>query len=71
MDPVTQANTILGLQLFKKLSEDDPKKNLFYSPPSIGSALSMVFWGAEGYTAAQISQVFLDTYLMQLRITEQ
>ncbi|XP_066482702.1 serpin B6-like [Tiliqua scincoides] len=57
MDSVTAASTTFALDLFKKLSEDDPKKNLFFSPLSISSALSMVFQGAKGNTAAEMSKV--------------
>ncbi|KAJ6664524.1 hypothetical protein lerEdw1_007181 [Lerista edwardsae] len=57
MDNLTAANTAFALDLFKKLSKDDPKKNLFYSPLSVSSALSMVFQGAKGNTAAQMSKV--------------
>lgn len=57
MDSLTAANTAFTLDLFKKLSEDDPKKNLFFSPLSICSALSMVFQGAKGNTAAEMSKV--------------
>ncbi|KAL8182578.1 UNVERIFIED_CONTAM: hypothetical protein K2H54_058408 [Gekko kuhli] len=57
MDCVAKASTAFALDLYKKLSEDDPKKNLFFSPMSIASALSMVFLGAEGNTAAQMSKV--------------
>ncbi|XP_066480560.1 uncharacterized protein [Tiliqua scincoides] len=57
MDSVTAASTTFALDLFKKLSEDDPKKNLFFSPLSINSALSMVFQGAKGNTAAEMSKV--------------
>ncbi|XP_015275446.1 PREDICTED: serpin B6-like [Gekko japonicus] len=57
MDCVAAANTAFALDLYKKLSEDDPKKNLFFSPMSITSALAMVLLGAEGNTAAQMSKV--------------
>ncbi len=35
---------------------DQPGKNLFYSPYSITSALSMVYGGAQGNTASQMSE---------------
>ncbi|XP_060100252.1 serpin B6-like isoform X2 [Heteronotia binoei] len=57
MDRVTAASTAFALQLFKKLSEDDAKTNLFFSPMSITSALTMVYLGAKGNTAAQMSKV--------------
>uniref|UniRef100_A0A6J0VAX0 Serpin B6 n=1 Tax=Pogona vitticeps TaxID=103695 RepID=A0A6J0VAX0_9SAUR len=57
MDSLATANTTFALNLFKKLSEKDPTKNLFFSPLSITSALSMVLLGADANTAAQISKV--------------
>ncbi|XP_078544127.1 serpin B6-like isoform X1 [Lissotriton helveticus] len=56
MDSLSEANTSFALDLWKKLSENDKKKNLFYSPISISSALAMVFLGARGDTAAQMVQ---------------
>ncbi|XP_069074131.1 serpin B6-like isoform X2 [Pleurodeles waltl] len=56
MDCLCEANTSFALDLWKKLSENDSKKNLFYSPISISSALAMVFLGAQGDTAAQMVQ---------------
>ena len=38
---------------------DRPGKNLFYSPYSISSALSMVYGGAKGNTAAQIAEAMV------------
>ncbi|XP_077209582.1 serpin B6-like [Paroedura picta] len=57
MDRVTAASSTFAVHLFKKLSEDDPQKNLFFSPMSITSALTMVFLGAGGNTAAQMAKV--------------
>lgn len=57
MEILAQATTAFGLDFFKKLSKDDPKKNLFYSSLSICSALSMVLEGAKSNTAAQMSKV--------------
>ncbi|XP_069074067.1 serpin B6-like isoform X2 [Pleurodeles waltl] len=56
MDCLCEANTSFALDLWKKLSENDSRKNLFYSPISISSALAMVFLGAQGDTAAQMVQ---------------
>ncbi|XP_078544138.1 leukocyte elastase inhibitor-like isoform X1 [Lissotriton helveticus] len=56
MDSLSEANTSFALDLWKKLSENDNKKNLFYSPISISSALAMVYLGAHGDTAAQMVQ---------------
>ncbi|CAJ1081847.1 uncharacterized protein LOC117829333 [Xyrichtys novacula] len=51
---LAKANSIFNLALFKQLSEDDQKANIFYSPFSISSALAMVMLGARGNTAAQM-----------------
>ncbi|CAJ1081849.1 leukocyte elastase inhibitor-like [Xyrichtys novacula] len=54
---LAKANSIFNLALFKQLSEDDQKANIFYSPFSISSALAMVMLGARGNTAAQMLEV--------------
>uniref|UniRef100_A0A9L0SEM8 Serpin B6 n=4 Tax=Equus TaxID=9789 RepID=A0A9L0SEM8_HORSE len=56
MDTLSEANGTFALNLLKKLGEDN-SKNVFFSPMSISSALAMVFMGAKGNTAAQMSQV--------------
>ena len=56
MDALLEANGTFALTLLKKLGEDN-SKNVFISPLSISSALAMVFMGARGNTAAQMSQV--------------
>ncbi|XP_078529183.1 serpin-like protein HMSD [Lissotriton helveticus] len=53
-DSLNKANTLFSLDLLRKLSENDNKKNVFYSPISISSALAMVCLGAHGDTAAQM-----------------
>ncbi|XP_004432222.1 PREDICTED: serpin B6 [Ceratotherium simum simum] len=55
MDTLLEANGTFALNLLKKLGEDN-LKNVFFSPMSISSALAMVFMGAKGNTAAQMSQ---------------
>uniref|UniRef100_A0A8C0IKE9 Serpin domain-containing protein n=1 Tax=Chelonoidis abingdonii TaxID=106734 RepID=A0A8C0IKE9_CHEAB len=57
MDNLSKAKTTFALNLFKKLSENTSSQNLFFSPLSISSALSMVFLGAKGNTAAQMAEV--------------
>ncbi|XP_015668246.1 serpin B6 [Protobothrops mucrosquamatus] len=57
MDSLSVANTTFALNLFKKLSANDPTKNLFFSPLSMYSALLMVSLGARGNTEAQMSKV--------------
>ncbi|XP_006837611.1 PREDICTED: serpin B8 isoform X3 [Chrysochloris asiatica] len=56
MDPLCEANGTFAISLLKMLSEENPSQNVFFSPLSISSALSMVFMGAKGNTATQISQ---------------
>uniref|UniRef100_G3R8G6 Histocompatibility minor serpin domain containing n=1 Tax=Gorilla gorilla gorilla TaxID=9595 RepID=G3R8G6_GORGO len=55
MDALSEANGTFALNLLKKLGENN-SNNLFFSPVSISSALAMVFMGAKGNTAAQMSQ---------------
>ncbi|KAJ8790618.1 hypothetical protein J1605_004591 [Eschrichtius robustus] len=59
MDALSEANGTFALTLLKHLGEDN-SKNVFISPISISSALAMVFMGAKGNTAAQMSQVATD-----------
>ncbi|XP_070796849.1 leukocyte elastase inhibitor-like isoform X2 [Pituophis catenifer annectens] len=54
MGSLSAANTIFALNLFKKLSANDPSNNLFFSPLSLSSALLMVSLGARNNTEAQI-----------------
>uniref|UniRef100_A0A8C0G286 Serpin B6 n=1 Tax=Chelonoidis abingdonii TaxID=106734 RepID=A0A8C0G286_CHEAB len=70
MDNLSKAKTTFALNLFKKLSENTSSQNLFFSPLSISSALSMVFLGAKGNTAAQMAEVCLDK-LEPLNTTEE
>ena len=57
MEQLTSANTLFALELFRTLNESSPTGNIFFSPFSISSALAMVFLGAKGSTAAQLSKV--------------
>ncbi|XP_037376663.1 leukocyte elastase inhibitor-like [Talpa occidentalis] len=56
MEQLSAANSAFALDLFRTLSEDRPRGNLFFSPLSISSALAMVFLGTRGNTAAQLSK---------------
>ncbi|KAL1006324.1 hypothetical protein UPYG_G00070820 [Umbra pygmaea] len=56
MSSVSVANTEFSLDLFKKITEENKTGNVFYSPLSISSALAMVYLGARGNTATQMSQ---------------
>uniref|UniRef100_A0A671K8G8 Leukocyte elastase inhibitor n=1 Tax=Sinocyclocheilus anshuiensis TaxID=1608454 RepID=A0A671K8G8_9TELE len=57
MERLSAANTRFSLNLFKKISEGNASKNVFYSPISISSALAMVSLGAKENTAEQMFQV--------------
>lgn len=48
------ANNKFGFEIFKKLHEEEPDKNIFISPLSIGTALAMTLNGADGQTKAQM-----------------
>lgn len=48
-------NTAFAFDMYAKLVETDPKKNLFISPYSISSALAMTFAGAKGQTATEMA----------------
>ncbi|XP_034366135.1 leukocyte elastase inhibitor A [Arvicanthis niloticus] len=58
MEQLSSANTLFALELFHTLTESNPTGNVFFSPFSISSALAMVFLGAKGSTAAQLSKTF-------------
>ncbi|KAM4906280.1 uncharacterized protein FYW23_001052 [Sylvia borin] len=57
MESLCAANTTFAVELFRKLCEKNSGQNVFFSPFSISSALSMVLLGARGSTEAQISKV--------------
>ncbi|XP_036273344.1 serpin B8 isoform X3 [Pipistrellus kuhlii] len=56
MDDFGEANGSFAITLLKMLGEEYNSQNVFFSPLSISSALAMVFMGAKGDTAAQMSQ---------------
>uniref|UniRef100_A0A4W5K1P7 Leukocyte elastase inhibitor n=1 Tax=Hucho hucho TaxID=62062 RepID=A0A4W5K1P7_9TELE len=56
MASVSVANTNFALDLFKKITENNKTGNVLYSPLSISAALAMVFLGARGNTATQMSE---------------
>ncbi|XP_076794932.1 leukocyte elastase inhibitor A-like [Arvicanthis niloticus] len=56
MEQLSSANTLFALELFHTLTESNPTGNVFFSPFSNSSALAMVFLGATGSTAAQLSK---------------
>ncbi|XP_004628451.2 serpin B9-like [Octodon degus] len=59
MNPLSEANGAFAIRLLKLLGQEDPARNVFFSPVSISSALGMVLLGAKGSTAAQIAEVLL------------
>ncbi|ERE77943.1 serpin B9-like protein [Cricetulus griseus] len=56
MTTVCEANGSFAIHLLKTLCQNNPSKNVCYSPVSISSALAMVLLGAKGDTAVQITQ---------------
>ncbi|KAM4841069.1 serpin B8-like isoform 1-T2 [Thomomys bottae] len=56
MDDVQEANGSFAIKLFKVLGEEDKSRNIFFSPISVFSSMSMVFLGTRGNTATQMSQ---------------
>nr|XP_033790792.1 leukocyte elastase inhibitor [Geotrypetes seraphini]XP_033790793.1 leukocyte elastase inhibitor [Geotrypetes seraphini]XP_033790794.1 leukocyte elastase inhibitor [Geotrypetes seraphini]XP_033790795.1 leukocyte elastase inhibitor [Geotrypetes seraphini]XP_033790796.1 leukocyte elastase inhibitor [Geotrypetes seraphini] len=56
MEKLTLANTQFALDMYHKLSESKPNENMFFAPLSITSALSMMYLGAKGDTANQMSK---------------
>ncbi|XP_055457216.1 serpin B8 isoform X1 [Psammomys obesus] len=57
MDELCEANGSFAISLLKILGEEDKSRNVFFCPLSLSSALAMVYLGAKGNTAAQMSQV--------------
>nr|XP_009676368.1 PREDICTED: uncharacterized protein LOC104146153 [Struthio camelus australis] len=57
MDSLNAANTTFALSLLRKLCENNSTQNLFFSPFSISSALSMILLGSKGNTEVQIAKV--------------
>ncbi|XP_074693974.1 uncharacterized protein LOC141928773 [Strix aluco] len=57
MDSLCASSTTFALDLLRKLCENKSRQNLFFSPFSISSALSMILLGSKGNTEAQIAKV--------------
>ncbi|XP_027702933.1 serpin B6-like isoform X2 [Vombatus ursinus] len=57
MAALSEATNTFTLNVFKKISDEDASRNVFYSPLSLYCAFAMVLDGAKGNTAAQIRQV--------------
>uniref|UniRef100_A0A8C5NJF4 Serpin B6 n=1 Tax=Junco hyemalis TaxID=40217 RepID=A0A8C5NJF4_JUNHY len=56
MESLCAANSTFAVDLLRKLCEKNSGQNVFFSPFSISSALSMVLLGSRGGTEAQISK---------------
>ncbi|XP_017522634.3 leukocyte elastase inhibitor [Manis javanica] len=56
MEQLSTAITHFALDLFRVLNENNPTGNIFISPLNISSALAMIFLGARGNTAEQMSK---------------
>uniref|UniRef100_A0A8D2N8Z7 Serpin domain-containing protein n=1 Tax=Zonotrichia albicollis TaxID=44394 RepID=A0A8D2N8Z7_ZONAL len=54
MESLCAANSTFALDLLRRLCEKNIGQNVFFSPFSISSALSMVLLGSRGSTEAQI-----------------
>jgi serpin B len=50
------ANTRFAIKIFKEISKEDEGKNIFISPLSISTALTMVYNGAEGSTKEAMAE---------------
>ncbi|NP_001164759.1 serpin B8 isoform X1 [Oryctolagus cuniculus] len=57
MDELREGNDSFAIKLLKMLGEAEKSQNVFFSPLSISCSLVMVYLGARGDTAAQMSQV--------------
>ncbi|XP_067668696.1 leukocyte elastase inhibitor-like isoform X1 [Haliotis asinina] len=60
---VASANSLFGLDLYKKVASNRKDSNVFLSPFSISAALAMTHLGARGDTAAQMNHVLMWTDL--------
>jgi len=57
MNQVALANNNFAVDLYRQLAPENADKNLFFSPYSISSALTMTMEGARGETAQQMGTV--------------
>ncbi|XP_058659694.1 serpin B6-like isoform X1 [Ammospiza caudacuta] len=57
MESLCAANSTFAVDLLRRLCEKNSGQNVFFSPFSISSALSMVLLGSRGSTEAQIRKV--------------
>jgi serpin B len=65
-NPVVGADNQFAMDLYRQLDQEQPGKNLFFSPTSISVALAMTAAGARGQTEAEMAKVLrLDENLPQ------
>ncbi|HEY7154973.1 MAG TPA: serpin family protein [Gemmataceae bacterium] len=57
MRELVKSNSDFAFDLYARLAAEEQDKNLFFSPYSLSSALTMVLEGARGETAEQMGQV--------------
>ncbi|XP_001365788.2 serpin B11 [Monodelphis domestica] len=63
MNSLSTANVEFCLDVFKELSSNHVGENVFFSPVSLLYALSMLFLGARGNSAAQMGKVLHFSYV--------
>ncbi|MCK5811665.1 MAG: serpin family protein [Clostridiales bacterium] len=56
-DNVITANSKFSFEFFKEINKSDQNKNVFISPYSISSALSMLYNGANGQTESEMASM--------------
>ncbi len=54
--PVVEAGNRFAIDLYRRLDQEQPGKNLFFSPTSISLALAMTAVGARGPTQAEMAK---------------
>jgi len=67
LQAVVTGNSEFAMELYKNINASDSTKNIFFSPHSISTALSMTYAGARGNTAQQMA----DTMHFQLAPSDQ
>lgn len=56
-DNLVSSNNAFACNIYSKINNDNPNSNLFFSPYSISTALTMAYVGAAGETAKQMKEV--------------
>jgi len=57
VNQVVEGGNKLAVDLYKKLTQENKGKNIFFSPVSISTALAMTYAGAKGETAKEMAEV--------------